>query len=99
MHKVSTPIKFTTEAERLKAREQYVAIACTVNDARGREAEELAFDFAFPPIVPPKMVPFEAWLEVTEDGRKWGAVQMTKPGAWCMGHRIARVRVVEVDDE
>lgn len=97
MHKVSTPITFTTEAERLKARAQYLLI----HDALRYSIESggQAFDRTFPPITPPKMVPFEAWLEVTEDGRKWGAVQMTKPGAWCMGHRIARVRVVEVDDE
>lgn len=93
------PITFSTEAERVKARKQYLAIDKVAwPSEQGRSAER--FDAAFPPIAPPKMVP-EEWLTLinTEGHRVGDLYDRTAPLTASSGYRIARVRVVEVDDE
>lgn len=95
------PITFTTETERLKAREQHLHLCRAIYP--GFEAEVVARDFdrAFPPIAPPKMVPFEAWMVVEQ----CNGARATRFGPYTTrptpadGFRVARVRVEEVDDE
>lgn len=100
------PITFTTEAERLKAREQYVR-TCHAADIANESMRigdwyyESRFDTTFPPIAPPKMVPEEWWVFIRPDGKREGpffdrtSKPTANPGA---GYRITRVRVVEVDE-
>lgn len=109
------PITFTTEAERMKAREQYVAIRRVIGGACAVNIGE-TFDAYFPPIAPPKMVPFEAWATVASQDGEVCVTGEREPGNWMGAYaiykhrpeiasevahlrRIARVRVVEVDDE
>lgn len=93
------PITFTTEAERLKAREQYVAIRRVIGGACAVNIGE-TFDAYFPPIAPPKMVPFEAWVVVDKKSGKYDAgFFVNREPAVADYLRAARVRVVEVDNE
>lgn len=105
MHKVSTPITFTTEAERLRAREQYVRICHAADIANesmriGDWYYESLFDRAFPPIAPPKMVPFELNAQVDNEGRCIELGYVYKSTAIDpKTTRETRVRVTEIDDE
>lgn len=98
-------ITFATEAERLKARSLTSLIATRLygtSSVRQAEYDSMmrAFDDCFPPIAPPKMVP-EEWLTLinTEGHRVGDLYDRTAPLTASSGYRIARVRVVEVDDE
>lgn len=103
---MTDPITFTTEAERLKAREQYVRICHAADIANesmriGDWYYESRFDTTFPPIAPPKMVPWEGWCEVSAlTGERVANQEILDYKPTPIGAcRIARVRVVEVDDE
>lgn len=109
---MNSPLTFTTEAERLRAREQYVRICHAADIANesmriGDWYYESLFDRTFPPIAPPKMVPptdlEEAAWGIISNVRDWSKESLE----WQMAvarwrdqyhERIARVRVVEVDD-
>lgn len=99
------PLTFPTEQARLKAREQFCH---TANAIWSGDAQEMPnfyaeqFDSRFPPIAPPKMVPWEAWVLVDADGQSRGHLRRMRhlvAERCATGERVARVRVVEVDDE
>lgn len=95
------PITFATEAERLAAREQYVAIQCAVF-GRVNEVRRVAggdFDRVAPPVVPPKMVPFELWAVFNDKG-EWCGWQWSpeQPTVGHPGYHVYRVRVVVGDE-
>lgn len=95
------PITFATEAERLAAREQYVAIHSAIYGEKISSGAHVLFDQIFPPIAPcPKMVPHESLVIVDEaTGRYESGLYTGYTPEVEAGQRIARVRVVEVDDE
>lgn len=100
---MSDPLKFTTEAERMQARAKFLRTVEVVYASSRFTCEDAAgmFDRAFPPIAPPKMVPEEWWVFIRPDGKREGPFfdRTSKPTANPgTGYRIARVRVVEVDD-
>ena len=95
---MADPITFTTEAERLKAREQYLIITDALRYSVVSAGQ--AFDRTFPPIVPPKMVPFELIALVDNEGKCIELGYVYKSGAIATNvTRETRVRVTEIDDE
>lgn len=95
-------ITFATEADRLKAREQFAAMMqavypSPVSKEFAKEFDGSRFDRAFPPIKPPKMAPCTAWALVDGAGECY-AIRFTAPDTLPEPHRIARVRVEEIEE-
>lgn len=100
---MSDPITFTTEAERLKAREQYVALSQMIDAARAgiRVVDsyyEHLFDHAFPPIRPPKMEPQVRWVSVDSHGIPFGWLYQHPVNDGSCDARFIRVRITELDE-
>lgn len=99
---MSNELTFATEAERLAARELYLAIDNVAwPDEQERSAERS--DRAFPEIAPPKMVPWEGWAWVRPGGGAcaWEVFAFRSIAlAQASRHpncRLAKVRVTEVE--
>lgn len=100
---MSSPLTFTTEAERLNERDRYVRTCHAVDIANsmmriGDDYYEHLFDTAFPPIAPPKMVPETRYCLVDANGQRCSSWS-DEPWEPMPGGRPATCRVVEVDDE
>lgn len=98
---------YTTEAERVAAREVFVATwkALGISAVMDSFTAGQHFDRAFPPLAPVRMKPVREWRIVGPDGecRCSHATREAAAGClefWpCPGSRVAEVEVREVTDE
>lgn len=93
-----SPIAYTTEVERVKLREQYVAIAKHIPPYTKMISPGLLFDTAFPPVTPPKIVPLEGWARVDESGHVYALSILHPSSILPAGHRAVRIRVEEIEE-
>ena len=89
------PITFATEAERLAAREQFVTLVAEVLPflvSGGAAQLGRDFDRRFPPITPPKMVPFKAWAILESQHGEMCVSGVQEAGNWQGGCSIYKSR-------